>query len=376
MSEDFSCDAVVVGAGVVGLATARALAQAGRETIILEKNAQFGMETSSRNSEVIHASLYYPKDSLKARMCVAGKHRLYAFCERHGVPFKRLGKLIVAVQPDQDAQLESLLANARGNGVDDLTRLSKTEIAAREPALQAIDALFSPSTGIIDSHHYMLALLGDCEQAGAQLARKARVMAIARKGGKYHLTVCSDGEDMHLSCSILINSAGLWAWAVAGMIDGLDAAFIPPRFLAKGSYVTLVGKNPFQHLVYPLPEPGGLGVHLTLDIGGGARFGPNVEWLNTKDPAAINYAVASDTPHTFAPRIAAYWPTVVESMLMPGYAGVRPKLTGQGQPNADFRTDGPAVHGMAGLVNLFGIESPGITASLATADHVRGLLDG
>ncbi|MBN9589510.1 MAG: FAD-dependent oxidoreductase [Alphaproteobacteria bacterium 64-11] len=375
-AEQFQCDAVVIGAGAVGLAVARALALDGRETIILEKNAHFGMETSSRNSEVIHAGIYYPKGSLKALLCVEGKRRLYDFCESHGVGFKRLGKLIVATHADQGAGIETILTTAANNGVGDLKRLGKAEIAALEPELFATEGLFSPSTGIIDSHQYMLALLGDAEGAGASMVRDAEVTAIVRETSGYCLTVRNAGQAMRLSCRILVNSAGLWAQHVAGLIDALDRAHIPPLFLAKGNYVTLTGKSPFRHLVYPVPEHGGLGVHLTLDMGGGARFGPNVEWLDGNDPDAIDYTVSPGMPGLFAPRIAQYWPAVTESALAPGYCGVRPKTTGPRDPNADFRIDGPGVHGLPGLVNLFGIESPGLTASLAIAEHVREFLDG
>jgi L-2-hydroxyglutarate oxidase LhgO len=355
---------------------ARALALSGRETVILEKNAHFGMETSARNSEVVHAGIYYPQGSLKAKLCVEGKHRLYGFCESHGVGFRRLGKLIVASQAGQDAQLDAIAKAATDNGVDDLTRLSKAQIASLEPALSATQGLFSPSTGIVDSHQYMLALLGDAEDAAASLVRDAEVTAIARDGGDWRLTVRNAGEEMRLSCTTLVNSAGLWAQHVAGLVESLDPAFVPPLFLAKGNYVTLTGKSPFTHLVYPVPEPGGLGIHLTLDMGGAARFGPNVEWLETRDPAAIDYTVAPGLPDLFAPRIAQYWPGITAAMLAPGYSGVRPKIADKGAPNADFRIDGPTVHRQPGLVNLFAIESPGLTSSLAIAEHVMELLDG
>ena len=338
-----------MGAGEVGHAIARALAQKGLETFILEKNAHFGMETSSRNSEVIHAGIYYPKGSLKAQLCVEGKHLLYDFCESHGVGFKRLGKLIVATHADQGPQIEKILDAAANNGVQDLKRLSKTDIAKLEPDLHSTEGLFSPSTGIIDSHQYMLALLGDAEGAGAHLVRDAEVKAIARAPEGYKLTVANEGEIMALQCRVLVNSAGLWAQHIAGLIEGLDKAFVPPLFLAKGNYVTLAMKSPFRHLVYPVPEHGGLGVHLTLDMGGGARFGPNVEWLDSNDPAAIDYTVSAGMPELFAPRIAQYWPAITPTMLVPGYSGVRPKTGGAKDPNADFRIEGPAVHGLPGL---------------------------
>jgi L-2-hydroxyglutarate oxidase LhgO len=374
MSEQFSTGAVVIGAGVVGLAVARALAQAGREVVILEKNAQFGQETSARNSEVIHAGIYYPQDSLKAALCVEGRDRLYAFCDSHGVGHKRLGKLIVATQADQDGKLAAIMSQATHNGVADMQRLSKAQIAALEPELSATGALLSPSTGIIDSHAYMLALLGDAEAAGANLVRNAEVTAIVRQQDGYRLAIRNAGEALTLDTCILINSAGLWAPRVAGLIDALDRRFVPPTFLAKGSYATLSGKNPFRHLIYPVPEPGGLGVHLTLDIAGAARFGPNVEWLSTDDPAAIDYAVSPSLPELFAPKIAGYWPAITAARLTPGYSGVRPKIGGPQDPNVDFRIEGSVVHGLPGLINLFGIESPGLTASLAIAAKVEGML--
>ena len=374
MSEQFSTEAVVIGAGAVGLAVGRALALAGREVVILEKNAHIGQETSARNSEVIHAGIYYPQGSLKAALCVDGRELLYAFCESHDLGHKRLGKLIVAAHDDQGEQLAAILRQAADNGVTDLKPLAGAEIIALEPELSARAGLFSPSTGIIDSHRYLLALLGDAEAAGASLVRNADVTAITRRSDGYRLAVRNAGQTMTLDTRLLINSAGLWAPKVAGLVDALDRRFVPPTFLAKGSYATLNGKNPFRHLVYPVPEPGGLGVHLTLDMAGAARFGPDVEWLETNDPATIDYAVPETLPDLFAPRIATYWPRITPAMLAPGYSGVRPKIGGPQDPNADFRIEGPATHSLFGLVNLFGIESPGLTASLAIAERVKGML--
>ena len=364
--ESYETEAVVIGAGAVGLAVARQLALSGLETLVLEKNDHIGMETSARNSEVIHAGLYYPKGSLKARLCVEGKHLLYDFCADHGVPHNRLGKLIVG-HSGQEAQLATIAKNAADNGVDDLGPLTAQGIAALEPEVRADLGLFSPSTGIIDSHQYMLALLGDLT-----LVRGSSVNAIARQGEGWLLGVQSDGEDIALSASIVINAAGLWAHALAARTEGLNAP--PPLRLAKGSYAALSIKSPFRHLVYPVPEPGGLGVHVTLDMGGRARFGPDVEWLTSNDPGTIDYTVSSDISARFTPVVASYWPAVKEEMLSPDYAGVRPKLSGPGEPNADFRIDGPRAHGLPGLVNLFGMESPGLTASLAIARHVADLL--
>jgi L-2-hydroxyglutarate oxidase LhgO len=350
----------------VGLAVARRLALAGLDTLILEKNDHIGMETSARNSEVIHAGIYYPQGSLKARLCVQGKHLLYDFCAAHGVLHKRLGKLIVG-HAGQEAQLAAIAKAAADNGVDDLKPLGVADIRALEPEVRADEGLFSPSTGIIDSHQYMLALLGD-----RTLVRGSTVTALRHSGESWLLSVQSDGEDIALKARVIVNAAGLWAQSVASRIEGLKN--VPPLILAKGSYAGLSGKSPFRHLVYPVPEPGGLGVHVTLDMGGRARFGPNVEWLAGNDPAAIDYTVSPGIIASFVAAIASYWPGVRAEMLAPDYAGVRPKLSGPGQPNADFRIDGPQAHGLPGLVNLFGIESPGLTASLAIAEHVAELL--
>src|SRR5471032_1078838 len=293
--ESFESEAVVIGAGAVGLAVARQLALSGLDTVILEKNDHIGMETSARNSEVIHAGIYYPIASLKARLCVAGRRLLYDFCAAHGVPHKPVGKLIVA-HAGQEARLAAIAKAAADNGVDDLRPLTAKDIAALEPAVMADAGLFSPSTGIIDSHQYMLALLGD-----RTLVRDSEVTAIARRGDGWSLSVQSGGETIALEARIVINAAGLWAQTLASRIEGL--ADIPPLFLAKGSYAGLSVKSPFRHLVYPVPEPGGLGVHLTLDMGGRARFGPNVEWLAGHDPAAIDYTVAPDIAAAFVPRI-------------------------------------------------------------------------
>jgi L-2-hydroxyglutarate oxidase LhgO len=364
--ERFETEAVVIGAGVVGLAIARALQLAGRDTVILEKNSHIGMETSARNSEVIHAGIYYPQGSLKARLCVRGKTLLYDFCAAHGVPHKRLGKLIVG-NSGQEAQIAAIAKAASDNGVDDLRPLGAREIATLEPEVKATEGLFSPSTGIIDSHQYMLALLGDLT-----LVKNSDVTAIHRDTDGWSLQIENDGEDMVLDTRLVVNAAGLWAGSVARRIEGLNG--VPALRLAKGNYASLSVKSPFTHLVYPVPEPGGLGVHVTLDMGGRARFGPNVEWLASNDPAAIDYTVSPGITARFAPVIAHYWPGIREEMLTPDYSGVRPKLSGPGEANADFRIDGPLAHGLPGLVNLFGIESPGLTSSLAIAEHVMGLL--
>lgn len=357
-------DCIVIGAGVVGLAVARALAQAGREVLILEAEGSIGTGTSSRNSEVIHAGIYYPQGSLKARLCVAGRDALYAFCDSHGVPYRRCGKLIVATDESQLAGLDALQAHALANGVDDLLRLDGDQVKALEPQLNAVAGLLSPSTGIVDSHGLMLALQGDAEAAGALLALHAPVEAVEVLGNGLKVEV-GGAEPMTLLATTLINCAGHAAPAIAARTTGLAADRVPPRYFAKGSYFSLATPTPFRHLVYPLPEPGGLGVHLTLDLGGQARFGPDVEWVDSLD-----YTMDESRADRFYAAIRRYWPGLPDDALQPAYTGIRPKISGPGEPATDFRIDGPAEHGVAGLVNLFGIESPGLTAALAIADEV------
>lgn len=357
-------DCVVVGAGVVGLAVARALAQAGREVLILESEAAIGTGTSSRNSEVIHAGIYYPQGTLKARLCVAGRDALYAFCDSHGVPFRRCGKLIVATDESQLAGLDALQAHALANGVDDLRRLDVGQVKTLEPQLNAVAGLLSPSTGIVDSHALMLALQGDAEASGALLALHAPVTAMEVTGAGLRIEVAGDAPITLIAASV-INCAGHAAPAIAARTAGLAPESVPPRYFAKGSYFSLATATPFRHLIYPLPEPGGLGVHLTLDLGGQARFGPDVEWVDSLD-----YSMDESRADGFYAAIRRYWPALPDGALQPAYTGIRPKISGPGEPAADFRIDGPAEHGVAGLVNLFGIESPGLTAALAIADEV------
>ncbi|MBV8964198.1 MAG: NAD(P)/FAD-dependent oxidoreductase [Hyphomicrobiales bacterium] len=364
-------DAVVVGAGVVGLAVARALALAGRETIILEKETTIGTGTSSRNSEVIHAGIYYPKGSLKARLCVAGRKALYAYCDAHGVPYRRCGKLIVAIGEQQRGTLERVLATARGNGVDDITPLSRQEAQALEPALACSGALLSPSTGILDSHAFMLALLGDAQAHGAMIAYGSTVAGgRIRDDRSLEIEVVSDGAVMSLAPRLLVNCAGLEAQAIAASIAGLPAETIPPLRYAKGNYFQLLGRAPFKHLIYPVPEPGGLGVHITIDLGGQAKFGPDVEWVERLD-----YAVDPARGERFYAAIRQYWPGLPNEALVPGYAGIRPKLPANGADAPDFVIQGEEVHGVPGLINLYGIESPGLTSSLAIGDCVTQLAD-
>jgi L-2-hydroxyglutarate oxidase LhgO len=358
-------EVVIVGAGVIGLAIARALAQAGRETLILEAADAFGTETSSRNSEVIHAGIYYPRGSLKARLCVAGRDRLYEYCETHGVPHRRCGKLIVATSEAQLGELAKIRAAAAGNGVE-LELLTQAQACAMEPALRCVGALHSPVTGIVDSHSYMLSLLGEAERHGATLVCDSPVSG-ARLDGD-HVIVHVASTDTDLRARLLINCAGVDAPALASRIAGFPAAHIPRAFFAKGNYFTLAGRAPFSRLVYPVPEPGGLGVHLTLDLAGRARFGPDVQWVETRD-----YNVDPKRGERFYGAVRQYWPGLADGALEPAYAGMRPKISGPGEPNADFRIDGPSVHGVPSVINLFGIESPGLTASLAIASDIAAV---
>jgi L-2-hydroxyglutarate oxidase LhgO len=359
-------DAVVVGAGLIGLAVARALALAGREVVILEAEDAIGTHTSSRNSEVIHAGIYYPKGSLKARACVAGRERLYAYCAERGVPHRRCGKLIVAADAAQLPELEGILARAHANGVTDVVRIGTAEVHGMEPEIACVAALHSPSTGIIDSHALMLAYLGDAENAGAMLALKSPLEGVTVRADGFEVRVA--GADPVLART-LVNAAGLRAPSLARRIEGYPAAKAPPEHYAKGNYYTLARRAPFSRLVYPVPEPGGLGVHVTLDLGGRARFGPDVEWVES-----IDYRVDPARAERFYAAIRRYWPALPDGALEPGYAGIRPKISARGEPAADFVVQGPREHGVPNLVQLFGIESPGLTASLALADDAAALL--
>jgi L-2-hydroxyglutarate oxidase LhgO len=357
-------DAVVIGAGVVGLAVARALALKGHAPLILDREARFGSWTSSRNSEVIHAGIYYPRGSLKAALCVTGKEELYAFCARRGVPHRRIGKIIIAQGEHQLHDLEAIRRSGEKAGVTDLVTLDGPEARKLEPELSCAAALLSPSTGIIDSHAYMLALLGEAESRDAMLVTSTRVRRITRRHGLYHVWTDADGAAA-VAAPILVNAAGLAAQDLALAIEGLDALHVPPIRYARGVYFTYSGKVPFSRLIYPVPEPGGLGTHLTFDLQGQARFGPDVEWID-----AVDYTVDPSRKPNFAAAAQHIWPALDPDRLQPGYAGVRPKLSGPGEPAADFVISGPADHGCEGLVNLFGIESPGLTASLAIAQAV------
>ena len=362
MSTDIDC--IVVGAGVVGLAIARALALSGREVMVVEAAEGIGTGTSARNSEVIHAGIYYPAGSLKAKLCVQGRKMLYAYCAEKGVAHKRIGKLIVATSQDEIAKLDDILGKARINGVDDMELLSAAQAQALEPALFCTAALHSPSTGIIDSHGLMLAYQGDAENAGAQCVFHTPLLSgeVRREGG---FTLQFGGADaMQLSCNVLINASGLHAPTLARTIRGTPPASIPTEYLCKGSYFTLQSKAPFTRLIYPTPHHAGLGVHLTLDLGGQAKFGPDTEWIDS-----VDYDIDANRCTGFYEAVRTYWPGMPDASLSPGYTGIRPKVSGPHEPAADFMIVGPATHGVPGLVNLFGIESPGLTSSLAIAQE-------
>lgn len=361
-------ECVVVGAGVIGLAAARALALAGREVLVLDRAPTIGFETSSRNSEVIHSGIYYPKGSLKARACVAGRRRLYAYCREHGVAHSQLGKIIVAADEAELPALDRIAAAARANGVDDLERLSAEEARRLEPQLHCVAALLSPATGIIDSHGLMLAYQGEAEAMGAAVVLRTPVRHGRVRTDGFELST-GGGEPATLRCRWLVNAAGLHAPALARAIDGIPRETIPNAYFCRGTYFTLAGKSPFRRLVYPVPPEGGLGVHITLDLAGQARFGPDVEWVDT-----VDYTVDPARSAEFYAAVRRYWPGLRDDALQPGYAGIRPKISGPGEPAADFVVQGRAVHGVPGLVNFYGIESPGLTASLPLADEAVRLL--
>lgn len=364
-------DCVVAGAGVVGLAIARELSLRELETLVIESASAIGTETSARNSEVIHAGIYYSPGSLKAELCVRGKKMLYRFAEERGISYRRCGKLIVATGHEQEAVLRSIADRASACGVDDLSFLSAGQAHTLEPALLCVSALHSASTGIIDSHGYMLALQGDIEKAGSGIALNTKVASVhvERDGFVVETVDRESGETFPLLARNVINSAGLWATELAASIDGIDRRFVPEIRYAKGNYFAVSGKAPFSRLIYPVPEPGGLGVHLTLDLAGTVRFGPDVEWIDH-----IDYTVDPRRADHFYHEIRKYWPGLRDHALAPAYSGIRPKLYRDGEAVADFAIEGPETHGIPGLVNLFGIESPGLTASLAIAEHVASTL--
>lgn len=372
---DTDAQTLVIGAGVVGLACAAALASSGRDVLVLEREAAIGQGVSSRNSEVIHAGIYYPPGSLRAQLCVDGRRRLYQYCAQRSIAAHPIGKLIVATSKAEIEILKTLMSRARRNGVDDLQMISAAEARALEPQLACEAALHSPSTGIVDSHALMLSLHGDIENAGGTLVLQTPVMAIASHGDVF-IVHTGGSAPMSLSVREVVNSCGLSAVQMANAIDGLPPTSIPHARFARGNYFRLQGRAPFERLIYPAPVQGGLGVHLTLDLAGQARFGPDVEFLPDQIEETLSYAVDAARADSFYAAIRRYWPALPDHSLLPDYAGVRPKITRHDQPNMDFEISTQAEHGIRGLVNLYGIESPGLTSSLAIAERVSAVLAG
>lgn len=368
MDVAFEVDCLVIGAGAVGLAITRAIAMKGHDVLIIDSNDQIGQETSARNSEVIHAGLYYPEGSLKAQLCVKGALAMYDFCAERGVTTKNYGKLIVATDDEQVTKIEALKVNGDNNNVPGLEVVSGQALKDKEPHLKALAALYSPLTGIVDGQNYMLALLGDAENLGATLALQSRFIKADRDSGGYTAHINSMGEDTAIKCRRIINVAGHGGHDVALNIEGVDPSSLPGRYMAKGQYFTTSKKPPFSHLIYPVPSGGGLGIHLTLDTAGGARFGPDIAWVDKPD-----YQVNPADAAKFHRLISSYWPELKETDLIPAWAGVRPKIVPDGSIFQDFTLHGPTIHGAAGVLSLFGIDSPGLTSSLALADHVMGL---
>jgi len=360
-------DVAVIGAGVIGLGVARVLALAGREVFVLESERMVGVHTSSRNSEIIHAGIYYPPGSLKARLCLEGRRALYPFCAERGVPHARTGKLIVATSEEEIPVLERLKGVAEANGVDDMAWLSAREAQVLEPEVFCVRALLSPSTGIIDSHALLMSLRADALAAGASIALMTPVLSGCVSDDGIDLSLGGQ-ESAKVRFKLVVNCAGLWAQEVARRIEGLPRKSIPPQRFARGHYFVLAGRSPFRHLIYPIPAPGGLGTHVTLDLAGTARFGPDVQWVD-----GVDYRFDESRSEAFYRAIRRYYPALSDCQLQPGYVGVRPKISGPEEPAADFMIQGPAEHGVPGLINLYGIESPGLTAVLALASEVRRL---
>ncbi len=369
MARSADIDCLIIGAGVVGLAIARQLALGGRETLVLEANKSIGQGISSRNSEVIHAGIYYPKDSLKAQFCLAGRKALYEFCQSHKIPHQRCGKLLVAASPDQLDQVLAIQAKAKANGVDDLTLIDRASLKAMEPEVEGVMALHSPSTGIIDSHALMLALQGDAEAHGCAFAFQSALEHGRIENGMFHLQI-GGPDPMQISANHLILSAGLAMPRLAKNLHGLPSQSIPAYGFAKGNYFSLSRRAPFSHLIYPVPEPGGLGIHLTLDLSGRGKFGPDVEWLEESDDRNIDYRVNPQRAEKFYAAIRKYWPGLRDGDLNPDYSGVRPKITRPGEPDADFLIQDARSHNVPGLIALYGIESPGLTSSMAIGEYI------
>ncbi len=362
----FKVEAVVVGAGVIGLAIARALALRGVQVVVLEKERVVGSGTSSRNSEVIHSGIYYEPESLKAQFCVSGRRALYRYCDERGIAHRQCGKLVVATSPEEDAYLDHLLQRAKDNEVEGIERVGGARLSGLEPQLHGSSALLSPCTGIIDSHALMLSYQADAEAAGGTTVFRTPVVAGTIAGRKIELRT-GGSEAAELEADLVVNAAGLDAWDFSAGLNGLDPATIPPKYLARGNYFTLTGtRAPFHHLIYPVPEPGGLGIHLTLDLAGQARFGPDVEWVDR-----VDYAVDPKRGERFYAAIRRYWPDLPDGVLVAAYSGIRPKTAATGP--GDFVIQGPTLTGHPGYISLYGIESPGLTASLAIGEHVAQL---
>jgi len=368
-------DCVVVGAGVIGLAVAREMALQGRDTILLERENAFGTVSSARNSEVIHAGIYYPKDSLKAKLCVEGNRLLYEYCRSHQVATQAYGKLIVAADESQVHDLNAILFKAQNNSVPGIKLMSGDEAIRLEPQLKCVAAILSATTGVVDSHGFMLSLLGGFEDAGGMVAYQSPLISAKPIGANaehgFELEI-GGADAMRIETKLLINCAGMSAPAVANQIQGLSKELIPQAYFAKGNYFSLAGKSPFAHLIYPIPEPGGLGVHLTLDMGGQAKFGPDVEWLDIDREEQIDYTVNPKRGEGFYEAVRRYWPGLKDGALQPDYSGVRAKIVPSTAPAGDFCFNGPETHGLHGLYNLYGFESPGLTSSLAIAMHLEG----
>jgi len=360
---------VVVGAGVIGLAIARRLAVRGQEVLVLEAEAAIGQHTSSRNSQVIHAGIYYPNGSDQQRLCLKGKAMLYDYCATRHVDHARCGKLTVAPDASRMPELNDLVARGMANGVDDLYVISRAQMREREPAVDCAGAMVSPSSGIVDAPGLMVSLWGEAEAAGAMLALNARFLRARRVGAGFEISV-GDADGSRLRCRNLVNAAALGAWEVARGIDGLDPSLVPPRNLAKGNYFSITGKSPFSALIYPMPQVGSLGIHSVQDLGGGVRFGPDMEWVD-----AVQYSVDPALVGHFEAAIRAYWPGLPDGALQPDSAGIRPRIWGAGQTRREFEFQGPLQHGIENLVQLFGFESPGLTSCLSIAEHVAGMLD-
>lgn len=363
-------DILVVGAGAVGLAITRRLAKDGHDVLLIDSNEGFGMETSSRNSEVIHGGMYYPQGSLKARLCAKSAQMMYDFCAAHGVETRNYGKLIVATNEDQLSCLEAIKTNGDANGTPGLRIIKGDELKAMEPHLNAVAALHSPLTGVVDSHNYMLALEGEAERHGATIAYLSRFIKADPTATGYHVEIDSQGEVMTLDCARIINTAGHGARDVALAIGGMTPDAVPPRYFAKGQYFTTAKRPPFSHLIYPMPSGGGLGIHLTLDTGGGARFGPDIQWVETPD-----YEVNPEDRMKFHRSISEYWPELEPQDLTPAWAGVRPKIVADGSVFQDFTIQEADTHGAVGVTCLYGIDSPGLTSSLALGDYVADLIE-